>query len=426
MQTLHKYGLIKFLFCFLFVLHASCKLEDKTRTMTNKIKFSGTKEAEHNSSGQQPDTSKFITLFLCGDVMTGRGIDQILAHPNSPVIYESYLRDARGYVEIAEQKNGPIPKPVSDTYIWGYALEEFQRNNPDLRIINLETSVTSSRDYWQGKGINYRMHPKNIGCLTAAQIDFCSLANNHVLDWGYTGLSETLLTLKKVKIKSAGAGHNLQEAETPAILDVEEKGRVIVFSYGMSSSGIPSNWAATAKKPGVNYLKGFSDKTLREIKEKVQHIKQEGDLVVFSIHWGGNWGYDIPSEHIEFAHQLIDEAGVDIIHGHSSHHAIGMEIYKDKPIIYGCGDFLNDYEGISGHNEFRDDLPLMYFATMDPSIGKLIKMQLIPVQIKNFRINKASKADAYWWKEILNREGKKFGTKVEMVKDDNVLTVKWD
>ena len=62
---------------------------------------------------------------------------------------------------------------------------------------------------------------------------------------------------------------------------------------------------------------------------------------------------------------LIDNAAVDIIHGHSSHHIKGIEIYKGKPVIYGSGDFINDYEGIGGHEYFRGDLSLMYFVTFD-------------------------------------------------------------
>lgn len=79
-----------------------------------------------------------------------------------------------------------------------------------------------------------------------------------------------------------------------------------------------------------------------------------------------------------FAHRLIDEAGVDIIHGHSSHHVKAIEVYKDKLILYGCGDFLNDYEGIGGYEEFRADLALMYFATVEPSTGKVFDLHMTP------------------------------------------------
>lgn len=117
-----------------------------------------------NKKDDQMEASHFlrsegITLFLAGDVMTGRGIDQVLPHPADPVIYEPYMRSASGYLELAELKNGLIQKPVDNSYIWGDALAMLDAIKPDLRIINLETSVTESDDYWPDKGINYRMHP---------------------------------------------------------------------------------------------------------------------------------------------------------------------------------------------------------------------------------------------------------------------------
>jgi len=365
---------------------------------------------------------ELITLFMCGDVMTGRGIDQVLDHPGDPVLHEPYMKNARGYVELAEKANGPIKKPVKCSYIWGDALKEMERVAPDLRMINLETSITKSNDYWKSKSIHYRMHPKNICCITEAGINFCSLANNHILDWGYQGLTETLETLRKANVKSAGAGQNILQAEAPAIMKVKGKGRVIVFSYGMRSSGIFDNWAAAENKPGVNLLKDLSNTTVQHIKESVHKVKQHGDIVIASIHWGGNWGYAIPYDQKEFAHKLIDDANVDVIHGHSSHHVKAIEVYKDKLIMYGCGDFLNDYEGIGGYESFRSDLTLMYFVSVDPSTGKLVHLQMTPMQIKRFKANRVSRTDALWLRDILNREGKKFGTSVQLNKD-NTLTL---
>jgi len=133
-----------------------------------------------------------LRLFLCGDVMTGRGIDQALPHPVRPILHEPYVRDAREYVALAEKANGPIPRPLGADYIWGDALRELERDEVDLRIANLETAVTSAETPWPHKGIHYRMNPRNIGCLVSAKISACALANNHVLDWGYDGLLETL------------------------------------------------------------------------------------------------------------------------------------------------------------------------------------------------------------------------------------------
>ena len=373
---------------------------------------------------KEEQMSHLIKIFMCGDVMTGRGIDQILPHPSDPVLYEPYVKDAREYLELAEDMNGPIQKPVDFSYIWGDALEEFKQMAPDVKIINLETSITESDDYWKGKSIHYRMSPKNISGLTMAKIDFCSIANNHILDWGHSGLKETMETLKKANMGYAGAGNNVKESEAPAVINVRRKGRVIIFSYGSETSGIQSDWAAAADRPGVNLLEDFSDKTLRHIKDNIGKVKQPGDIVIFSVHWGGNWGFDIPRSQIEFAHKLIDDASVDIIHGHSSHHVKGIEVYKDKLILYGAGDFLSDYEGITGYEEFRDDLSLMYFAGVDALTGKLVYLQMIPTQVKRFKVNHATGTNALWLRETLNREGKKFNTSVEM-KKDHALFLKW-
>jgi poly-gamma-glutamate synthesis protein (capsule biosynthesis protein) len=365
-----------------------------------------------------------ITLFLCGDVMTGRGIDQILQHPSDPVIYEGYIKDARAYVELAERANGPIPRGVDPAYMWGEALGELERVEPDAKIINLETSVTRSDDYWKGKGINYRMHPDNIGSITAAGIDICSLANNHVLDWGYEGLEETLETLRKAGVRCVGAGMDLSEAEAPAVIEVEGKGRVVLFAFGSPSSGVPLGWAATEQKPGVNLLKEFSAESLRNIGERVGQVKQPGDVILFSIHWGGNWGYGVPEGEVEFAHRLIDEAGIDLVYGHSSHHAKGVEVYQEKLILYGCGDFLNDYEGIGGYEGFRDDLGLMYFPALDPATGRLLRLSMRSTAIRNFRVNLASTEDADWMAETLKREGTRFGTGVKK-EQDGTLKLLW-
>jgi poly-gamma-glutamate synthesis protein (capsule biosynthesis protein) len=365
-----------------------------------------------------------LTLFLCGDVMTGRGIDQVLPHPGSPILYEGYMKSALGYVALAEEANGPIPKPVEYSYIWGDALAELESSQPDVRIINLETAVTRSDEVEKNKAVNYRMHPDNIACITAAKIDCCALANNHVLDWGYAGLAETLSTLKKAGIKAGGAGSNIREAQAPAILLVPGKGRVLVFSFGSATSGIPWSWAASPSKPGVNLLPDFSAKTVKAIGEIIDREKRANDIVVMSIHWGGNWGYEVPAQHREFARRLIDEAGVDIIHGHSSHHVMGIEVYKQKLILYGCGDFLNDYEGISGQESYRGDLALMYFANMDILTGRLASLHMTPMQISRFRLYRASGDNILWLKDTLNREGRKFGTWVELESGD-MLALRW-
>ena len=360
--------------------------------------------------------TRLLTLFLSGDVMTGRGIDQILPHPGKPQLYEPYIRDARDYVRLAERTNGLVNWPVELAYPWGDALAELQRTEPDVRIINLETAITVS-DSYRPKGINYRMHPANIGCLTAAGVDCCSLANNHVLDWGVAGLQETLATLDAAGIRRAGAGRDLEEGMAPAVMPVPGKGRVLVFSCGFESSGIGRSWAAGSQRPGVQLLPDLSMASVDALAGQVQRVKRAGDIVVVSIHWGGNWDYSIPPLQRDFSHGLIDRAGVDVIHGHSSHHVKGIEVYKERPILYGCGDLLSDYEGISGHEEFRGELGLMYFLSLEPATGRLQRFDMTPTRLRKLRINRASREEAQWLADVLNREGRPLGTRATFGED---------
>ncbi|MDA8090965.1 MAG: CapA family protein [Nitrospiraceae bacterium] len=364
-----------------------------------------------------------MRLFICGDVMTGRGIDQTLPHPNNARIYESFMESAIGYVELAERKNGPIPRQAGISYIWGDALEELKRFGPDFSLINLETAVTKNEEH-EYKGINYRMHPGNVGCLKAAGIDCCSLANNHILDLGYPGLEETLETLKKAGIRYAGAGGDLEEAEASAILEHDDGGRVLVFSFGHVTSGIPLSWAAAADRPGVNLLPDLSNATALKIKKKVEEARRKDDIVIASIHWGPNWGYEVQKEQRKFAREIIDKAGIDIIHGHSSHHIKGIEVYKKRLILYGCGDFINDYEGILGYEQYRGDLGLMYLVSVESPKGALLSVQMIPTRVRRFRVELAVGKDGLWLMETLNREGAKLGTNVEE-NEDGSLILKW-
>jgi poly-gamma-glutamate capsule biosynthesis protein CapA/YwtB (metallophosphatase superfamily) len=144
----------------------------------------------------------------------------------------------------------------------------------------------------------------------------------------------------------------------------------------------------------------------------VRALKQPGDIVVASVHWGGNWGYEVPTEQRAFAHGLI-EAGADVVHGHSSHHAKAVEVYEGRLILYGCGDLLNDYEGIGGYEAFRDDLALMFFVALAPATGHLVWLAITVLQIRRFRLQRASREDTLRIGDVLTREGARFGTRAE-------------
>jgi poly-gamma-glutamate synthesis protein (capsule biosynthesis protein) len=150
-----------------------------------------------------------------------------------------------------------------------------------------------------------------------------------------------------------------------------------------------------------------------------------GDILVVSVHWGGNWGYEVPEAQCRFARGLIDEAGVSIVWGHSSHHPKAIEVHNGGLILYGCGDFLNDYEGIGGHERYRGDLVLMYLPELDPSERALRGLTLVPFRTRRLRLERAGAGDTRWLADMLGREGAPFDTRVEIGRDDTLALV-WD
>jgi len=125
---------------------------------------------------------------------------------------------------------------------------------------------------------------------------------------------------------------------------------------------------------------------------------------MISLHWGGNWGLEVPQAHREFAHRLIDLKSADLVHGHSSHHPMAAEVYRGRLILYGCGDLINDYEGIESRGNLRSDVGCLYFATLALRDGALQRLDIVPTQLKRFRLEAADAAARRTLEGIFNAE----------------------
>jgi len=368
---------------------------------------------EESSDKRSAETmGKEVTLFVCGDVMLGRGIDQILPFPSEPTLSEPVASLAVDYVRYAESINGPISRPSPFGYVWGDALADLHAARPNATIVNLETSITKSKNP-APKLWNYKMSPANIDCIKVANVDCCVLANNHVLDWGVKGLLETLSTLEGKDVAVAGAGANRNEAAAPAIIDTDGDRRVVVYGFAATTSGVPGAWAATNTSPGVNLLPSLSRGTAVKVARRIAASRRRDDIVVVSIHWGSNWGYRVDKRHRAFAHTLIDAGACDLLHGHSSHHPLGIEIYRGRPILYGCGDFINDYEGsgMEDYERYRGDLSIGYLVRFGNDRA-LTELALLPYQMRRFQLHSASEIDIAWLQSTLDRESMRFGTRI--------------
>ncbi|WP_280233605.1 CapA family protein [Nocardia cyriacigeorgica] len=355
-----------------------------------------------------------VTVLLGGDVMLGRGVDQILPHPGRPELREPWVHDARHYVRAAERVNGPIPHPVDAVWPWGEVPRILDDLAPDVRLFNLETAITAGGSFEPDKGIHYRMHPANIAALTAIGPDACTLGNNHALDFGRRGLADTLAVLADAHIRPVGAGRDRTAARCPAIVALADGQRVLIVSVAARTSGTPASWAADTDRSGLWWIDHPCAEAADEITAQLSAQRRSGDVVIVSMHWGPNWGYGIGRSEQEFAHRLI-AAGVDIVHGHSAHHPRPIEIYRDRLILYGCGDVIDDYEGIGGHESYRPDLRLLYLVTLD---GTDVTVRMLPLCIRRIRLQRTDHEQTLWLRSRLEDISAGFGTRVHLDGDE--------
>ncbi|KIW02604.1 uncharacterized protein PV09_06053 [Verruconis gallopava] len=324
--------------------------------------------------GKASGSSRLFRLNFTGDVMLGRLIDGLFATNVANAEDRSHCDTIRERHPRLRDYNAQSP--------WGSTLPLFR--TADLNLINLETAVTTSDDIWPNKVFNYRAHPQRVQCLQEAKISYAGLANNHTLDFGVAGLEETVRCLGDAHIASAGAGLDAHEATRPATLRIRgDMDNVEYQIHVFAASDHPHDWG---RIPGFHLI-DYTSATRQRLKKLLMSYKEseKPDLKVFSVHWGPNYSWH-PSDDIRsLAHFLIDECEVDIIHGHSSHHIQGVELYKGKLIIYGCGDFVDDY---ALNATYRNDRSAVWTVLVEPSEQsglRLTRLEIWPTMIEKFQ-----------------------------------------
>lgn len=287
---------------------------------------------------QEPEPPE-LRFMAMGDIMIGRGVG-------------ARLRKAGGYEKAFEKVAAFL-------------------NLGDVVFANLETPLTDSRHGLDNtRKIVLKAEPEAVVALTVAGINLISLSNNHILDYYEKGLFDTMELLDQNEIKHAGAGKNIEEARTPAI--IEKNGlKIALFAYTsmaeLTYAGKPyQNYAAGPEKSGL------VQNRYETIREDILKIRDEVDLVAVSLHWGVEDSFKVKPEQTELAHRLIDD-GADIILGHHPHQFQGIELYKGKPILYSMGNILFDQNDPENMESFIIDMK--YKGT------ELIEFDAIPVRI---------------------------------------------
>ncbi|MBI3969822.1 MAG: CapA family protein [Chloroflexi bacterium] len=315
-----------------------------------------------------------VTLAIAGDVMLGRLLDR--------------------YIWSDSQ--------IDPAYIWGDTKELWLQH--DLRLMNLECVIATKCDDWRRapKVFTFCARPRALEALAAIRTDFVALANNHVLDFGVDALIEMLDLLDRHGIARAGAGRTLAEALRPAQLAA---GGLTVGVVSLTDN--EPGWEAGETSPGVSYIdydeRGLREPYLSRMTQLLGETRQQADLVIVSAHIGPNWGE--PSAAMRaLAHQLID-LGADLYWGHSNHSTRGIELYQGKPILYSTGDFVDDY---AVDPDERNDLSFLFGVVVERT--RIRRLQLFPVKIDRFQVNRAPDDEAAWVMDWMRKRCKPFGT----------------
>lgn len=299
-----------------------------------------------------------LRIGMAGDVMLGRLVDQYM------------LAD-------------PARDPVS---VWGDTLPLWRQM--DLRMVNLECVIATVGEPWIPKVFHFRARPQAVSALEAAGIHLVSLANNHVLDFGHDALRECLTRLRQSPVRYAGAGESIVEAAAPAVLTARGQ-RVAVVAL---TDGEPQ-WEAGPDRTGTNYVRpddqGLAEPYRTRLTESLARARDLAGLVIVSAHVGPNWGSPTPPMRA-LAHHVID-LGADCYWGHSNHTVQGIEIYRGRPILYSCGDFIDDY---AVDPVARNDLSCLFELRVEDA--RIHSILLHPVRLAGFHVSMATGGEVRW------------------------------
>ena len=323
-----------------------------------------------------------MRIALVGDVMLGRLVDERLRH------------------------EGPA-------HPWGDALPLLAQ--ADLRFANLECVLADDGPPWPGKRFHFRSDRKNVASLEAAGVDVVSLANNHVLDHGVEAMREMLPLLDEHGILHTGAGPDAEAARRPAVCT--RAGTAVGF---LAFTDNEPGWAAGPASPGVHHVPvDLADDRARDLLQLVRRTRERTGLLVVSAHWGPNWGAQVPPEHRAFAHALV-EAGADVVFGHSPHVFRGVEVHHGRPVVYGAGDFVDDY---AVRPDERNDQSFVFL--LDVRDGLPRRPRLHPTVIEDLRARTAT-AEARGIARRMERLSAALGTRCTWRDDEQCLDLALD
>lgn len=206
----------------------------------------------------------------------------------------------------------------------------------DLAMVNLETAITEGGTPAPGKEFVFRAPASALEALDAAGVDVATIANNHGMDYGVDGLADTLENGEASPVQLVGAGHDITEAYTPHVAEVNGQSVAMFGATDVLDDHLMAEWTAGEGKPGMASTKG-------EMKQRmltaVSEAASEHDNVVVFLHWGLE-GSHCPLPHAPTLAEELIEAGATAVVGGHAHVLSPGGFMGDSYVHYGLSNFV--------------------------------------------------------------------------------------
>lgn len=287
-------------------------------------------------------------------------------HTNIPVEDDLIRITAVGDIML-----GGTSEPVFQEFGYDYPFEKvkhlFERSN--IVIGNLEGPLTNSDEPYADKKYLFKTPPELVApALKKAGFTMMNLANNHIMDYGVTGLTDTIQALETNKLGHVGAGMNITEARTAKISHINQK-RIGFLSYSLT---FPKNFWASDNQAGAAF--GHE----HQIRDDIKQLKKSADIVIVSFHWGREKTTELREYQPLLARAAIDE-GANMVIGHHPHVLQAVEKYKQGIILYSLGNFT--------FGSYSKTADFSMVATAAFKDQQLVSLNLTPIKVLNIDVN---------------------------------------
>lgn len=286
-----------------------------------------------------------LAISICGTILLSMddGSSYDLGHDNISISITGDVMFGRKMPAVLDSGASP------------FRFVENVTKNADILLVNFENPVTTSSYAVKGD-VPLKANPKYTYLLANANDNVvASQANNHALDYGETGLNESIKNLKDAGIYVIGAGNNIDEATKPVTIESGDR-NVTILNY-MDAENFQEYRGVM--DPATGNSSGYSAYDSELAQRQVQEARENGSSIIIAyLHYGNEYSRSPNGNQVKISHELIND-GADIVIGSHTHVTQGVEMYNGKPIFYNLGNFIFDQSNPATHRSYFLNLDLV-------------------------------------------------------------------